>query len=150
MEQNAINRLEKELLAVLKEEYSFYQNLYIMLDKQKDLMRFNKDENLLDLFAEIERCHKRIKRSEEKITAIKEKDPKLFKLASIAPNVRKIVNSISTLVQKSISVVNDNEEYMNMKYNRIKDELGELKNSEKIMQYMQKEDTSPHFINGES
>jgi len=150
MEQNAISRLEKELVAILKEEYSFYQNLYIMLDKQKDLMRFNKDENLLDVFAEIERCHKRIKKSEDKIKAIKDRDPKLFRLASIAPNVRKIVNSIVTLVKKSISVVSDNEDYMNMKYDRIKDELGELKNSEKIMQYMQQEDSTPHFINGDS
>ncbi len=150
MEQNAINRLEKELLAVLKEEYSFYQSLYVMLDKQKDLIRFNKDENLLDVFAEIERCHKRIKKSEETIAAIKEKDPKLFRLASIAPNVRKVINSIVTLVKKSINVVSENEQYMNMKYSRIKDELGELKNSEKIMKYMQTEDTSPHFINGDS
>ena len=150
MEQNAISRLEKELVVILKEEYSFYQNLYVMLDKQKDLMRFNKDENLLDVFAEIERCHKRIKKSEEKIAAIKERDPKLFRLASIAPNVRKIVNSIVTLVKKSITVVSDNEKYMNMKYNRIKDELGELKNSEKIMQYMQTDDTAPHLINGDS
>ncbi len=150
MEQNAINRLEKELVVILKEEYSFYQSLYVMLDKQKDLMRFNKDENLLDVFAEIERCHKRIKKSEEKISLIKNRDPKLFRLASISPNVRKIVNGIVTLVKKSITVVTENEEYMNMKYDRIKDELGELKNSEKIMQYMQTEDSSPHFINGDS
>ncbi len=150
MEQNAISRLEKELIVILKEEYSFYQNLYIMLDKQKDTIRFNKDENLLDIFAEIERCHKRIKKSEDKIKAIKERDPKLFRLASIAPNVRKVVNSIVTLVKKSITVVSDNEKYMNMKYNRIKDELGELKNSEKIMQYMQNDDTTAHFINGDS
>ncbi len=150
MEQNAISRLEKELIIILKEEYSFYQNLYVMLDKQKDTIRFNKDENLLDIFAEIERCHQRIKKSEAKINAIKERDPKLFRLASIAPNVRKVVNSIVTLVQKSITVVADNEKYMNMKYNRIKDELGELKNSEKIMQYMQTDDTTPHFINGDS
>lgn len=150
MEQNAINRLEKELVVVLKEEYSFYQSLYVMLDKQKDLMRFNKDENLLDIFAEIERCYKRIKKSEDKIKAIKEREPKIFRLASISPNVRKIVNSIVTLVKKSINVVSENEQYMNMKYNRIKDELGELKNSEKIMQYMQQEDSTPHFINGDS
>lgn len=150
MEQNAISRLETELVAILKEEYSFYQNLYVMLDKQKDLIRFNKDENLLDIFAEIERCHKRIKKSEDKINAIKARDPKLFRLASIAPNVRKIVNSIVTLVKKSITVVAENEKYMNVKYNRIKDELGELKNSEKIMQYMQTDDTTAHFINGDS
>ena len=150
MEPNAINQLEKELTHILKEEYSFYQSLYILLDKQKDLIRYNRDEKLLDLFAEIERCHLRIKKSEEKIKAVKERNPKLFRLASISPNIRKIVNSIVTLVKKSINVVAENEEYMNVKYKRIKDELGELKNSEKILKYMQTEPPAPQFINGDS
>ena len=120
MEQNAITQLEKELVLILKEEYTFYQSLYVMLDKQKELIRFNKDEKLLDLFAEIERCHLRIKKSEEKITALRQKDPKLFKLAAISPEIRKVLNSIITLVKKSISVVSDNEEYLNSRYERLK------------------------------
>lgn len=150
MEQNAISRVEKELMHILKEEYSFYQSLYILLDKQKDLIRYNRDEKLLDLFAEIERCHLRIKKSEEKINTIKNRDPKLFRMASISPNIRKITNSIVTLVKKSINVVAENEEYMNVKYQRIKDELGELKHSEKILKYLQTETPAPQFINGDS
>lgn len=149
MENNAITQLEKELTFVLKEEYSFYQSLYVMLDKQKDVIRFNKDENLLDLFSEIERCHLRIKKSEEKINLLKSKNQRLFKLASLSPNVRKIVNSITTLIKKSINLVGDNEEYMRNRYDRIKDELGELKNSEKIMQYMQSEVPKPLFVDGQ-
>ena len=150
MEQNAISQLEKELVHILKEEYSFYQSLYVMLDKQKDLIRYDSDEKLLDLFAEIERCHLRINKSEEKISAIKNRNPKLFRLASISPNVRKLVNSIVTLVKKSMQVVSENEEYMNSKYDRIKSELGELKNSEKILRYMQADPPTPQFINGDS
>lgn len=149
MENNAITQLEKELTFVLKEEYSFYQSLYVMLDKQKDVIRFNKDENLLDLFSEIERCYLRIKKSEEKINLLKSKNQRLFKLASLSPNVRKIVNSITTLIKKSINLVGDNEEYMRNRYDRIKDELGELKNSEKIMQYMQSEVPKPLFVDGQ-
>ena len=148
MDDNAITLLEKELIFILKEEYSFYQSLYVMLDKQKDLIRFNKDENLLDLFAEIERCHLRIKKSEEKISLVKNKNPRLFKLASLSPNVRKIVNSIVTLIKKSVNLVGDNEEYLRGRYDRIRDELGELKNSEKIMQYMQSETPPPQFVDG--
>ncbi len=150
MEQNAITQLEKELVLILKEEYTFYQSLYVMLDKQKELIRFNKDEKLLDLFAEIERCHLRIKKSEEKITALRQKDPKLFKLAAISPEIRKVLNSIITLVKKSISVVSDNEEYLNSRYERLKVELGELKNSEKILQYVRSEKPSPQFVDGNS
>ena len=46
---NAITQLEQTLLRILKEEYSFYQSLYILLDKQRDVIQFDRDENLLDL-----------------------------------------------------------------------------------------------------
>lgn len=148
MDYNALSQLEKELVAVLKEEYSFYQSLYVLLDKQKDLIKYNGDEKLLDLFAEIERCHMRIKTSEEKIEAMKTKQPRLFKLASIAPEVRKVINSIVTLIKKSISLVAENEEYASSRYERLKVELSELKNSRQIMKYMQTEAISPQFVNG--
>lgn len=150
MDQNAITLLERELVSILKEEYTFYQSLYVMLDKQKELIRFNKDEKLLDLFAEIERCHLRIKKSEDKITALRQKNPKLFKLAAISPEIRKVLNSIITLVKKSISVVSDNEEYLTSRYERLKVELGELKHSEKILQYVRSESPSPQFVDGKS
>ena len=56
MEYNAISNLEQELVRVLKEEYSFYQSLYILIDRQKDLLKFEKEEKLLDIYTEIERC----------------------------------------------------------------------------------------------
>lgn len=150
MVDNAITQLEKELVFILKEEYSFYQSLYIMLDRQKDLIRFQKEDKLLDLYTEIERCHKRIAKSEEKIRHLKEKNPKLFKMASVSPNVRKVINSIVTLVKKSIVLVGENEEYLKGKYDRIKDELQELKHSEKILKYMQADNVSPQFVDGKN
>lgn len=150
MEYNAISQFEKELVAVLQEEYSFYQSLYILLDKQRDLVKINKDDKLLDLFAEIERCHQRIKQSEEKIDVLKNKHPRLFKLASVSPDVRKIVNGIITMVKKSMALVEENEEYMRTRYERIKAELGELKNSQKILRYIQSEVPSPQFVDGKN
>lgn len=150
MEQNAISQLEKELIFLLKEEYSFYQSLFIMLDKQKDMIRFHQDDKLLDVFAEIERCHQRINKSEEKIKVLKERNPKIFRMASVSPNVRKIVNSIVTMVKKSIALVGENEEYTQSRYERIKNELNELKHSEKILKYMNTEDPKPHLVDGKN
>ncbi|MEW6413015.1 MAG: hypothetical protein AB1483_11180 [Candidatus Zixiibacteriota bacterium] len=148
--QNAISQLEKELVAILKEEYSFYQALYVMLDKQRDFIKFENDGKLLDLFAEIERCHMRIKKSEEKLEAIKTKHPKLFKLAVIAPDVRKIVNGIVTLIKKSSALVEENEEYVRSRHDRLRTELGELKNSHKILQYIQNEAPSAQFVDSKN
>lgn len=145
---NAISQLEQTLLAVLKKEYSFYQSLYVLMDKQRDMIKYDKDEHLLDLYAEIERCQRRIKESEAKVGAIREKNPRLFKLAAVHPEIRKVVNSIATLVKKSIRLVEDNKEFLSNRHKRIRSEMDELKNSRKIMQYMSQAEVSPQFVDG--
>lgn len=148
MVTNAITQLERELVFVLKEEYSFYQSLYIMLDKQRDLIKYNKDEHLLDLFAEIERCRRRVAKSEEKLTAINSDNPRLFKLAAVQPEVKKISNSIATLIKKNMGLVNECRDYMQERYERIKSELGKLRNSHKILQYLNEPTPTPQFVDG--
>ena len=145
---NAITQLEQTLLRILKEEYSFYQSLYILLDKQRDIVKYDRDENLLDLYMEIERCQRRIRDSEAKVTAIREKDPRLFRLAAVYPEIRKTVNSIITLVKKNLALIEDNREYVVNRHDRIKAELDDLKNSNKILQYMAEAEPSPQFVDG--
>ena len=145
---NAITRLEQTLLRILKEEYSFYQSLYILLDKQRDMIKYDRDDNLLDLYAEIERCQRRIRESETKVTTIREKDPRLFRLASVYPEIRKTVNSIITLLKKNLNLVEANKEYVLGRHDRIKSEMHELRSSRKIMQYLADGDPSPQFVDG--
>jgi len=150
MDYNSISQLERELIFVLKEEYSFYQSLYITLDKQRDSVKYNKDERLLDLFAEVERCHLRIRKSEQKIAELRERNPQMFKVAAAHPEVKKLVNSIATMVKKNVNLVNESEEYLKGRYQRLKEELGQLKNSRKILQYVGDADPSPQFVDGKS
>ena len=145
---NAISQLEQTLLAILKKEYSFYQSLFILLDKQRDMLKYDRDEHLLDLYAEVERCQQRIKESETKVTSLRNRNPRLFKMASIHPEIRKTVNSIITLVRKNIALVVDNQEYLTNRHERIKSEMNELRNSSKIMQYLTEEEPSPQFVDG--
>ena len=146
MDYNAISQLEREVIFVLKEEYSFYQSLYITLDKQRDSIKFKNDEHLLDLFAEIERCHQRIKKSEEKVAALKARNPQLFKLAAVKPEVKKLVNSIATMARKNMTLVNESRDYLDERYERTKEELGKLQNSHKIMKYVPEAAPSPQFV----
>lgn len=150
IDYNAISRLERELVFVLKEEYSFYQSFYITMDKQRDSIKFNRDEHLLDLFAEIERCHRRIKKSEDKVGLLKAKHPQMFRVAAAKPEVKKLVNSIATMVKKNMTLVSESEEYLRGRYERIRTELGELKNSHKILQYMSDGEQSPQFVDGKN
>jgi len=150
MDYNSISQLERELIFVLKEEYSFYQSLYLTLDKQRDSVKFNKDERLLDLFSEVDRCHQRIQMSEKKIALLREKDPKSFKIAVVHPDIKKIVNSISTMVKKNMNLITESEEYLNERYKRIKEELGELKSSDKILKYVSDSSPVPQFVDGKN
>lgn len=150
LDYNAISRLERELVFILKEEYSFYQSLYITMDKQRDSIKFNRDEHLLDLFAEIERCHRRIKQSEDKVAAMKAKHPRMFRVAAAKPEIKKLVNSLATMVKKNMTLVSESEEYLRERYERIRVELGELKNSHKILQYVSDGDPSPQFVDGKN
>lgn len=148
MAYDLIRQYERELVILLREEYSFYQSLYITLDKQRDQVQFDKDENLVSLFNEIRRCSQRIKESEAKITEMRQRDPVAFEEASALPEIKKIVNSIATLLKKNMRLVSETEKYLRDRYDRIKVELGELKNSTKILQYLGHVDSSPQFIDG--
>jgi hypothetical protein len=148
MDTNAITKLEQELISVLKKEYSFYQSLYILLDRQRDIVKFDKDESLLDLYAEIERCQRRIKESEETVTNVRQRNPQMFRVAVVHPEVKRLVNAIVTLVKKNMKLVAENEEYVRDRHDRIKNELQELRNSEKIMQYMGEFESTPQFVDG--
>jgi len=150
MEFNQITQLEKELISVLKEEYSFYQSLYILIDKQKDMVKFERDDKLLELFTEIERCHQRIQESERKISALKDKNSKMFQVAASAPDVKKLINSIITMIKKSMGLVRDNEEYLRGRHDRLQSELSELKNSQKILQYLRDSEPTPLFVDGKN
>ncbi len=146
MEFNAINGLEQELVRVLKEEYSFYQSLYILIDKQKDMLKFDKEEKLLDIYTEIEQCHKRIVESERKLTHLRQSNAKLFNLAASAPEVKKIAQSIATLIRKNLDLVKANEEYASERYGRIREELKDLQNSTKIIRYIKDIVVEPQFV----
>jgi hypothetical protein len=146
MEYNAISNLEQELLRALKEEYSFYQSLYILIDKQKDLLKFEKEEKLLEIYTEIERCHKRIQESEDKISSLRKGNPKLFGLAITAPEVKKIAQSIVTIVRKNMELVKENEAYASSRYKRVKEELRNLQQSSKVVKYIKDIEIPPQYV----
>ena len=146
MSTNAITEYERELITTLKEEYSFYQALFVLLDKQRDLIKFDREDHLLDLYVEVERCQRRIAESEEKIGALRKGNPQYFRIAAAHPEVRKLVNSIATLVRRNLEVVKGNQEIAGEKYERIREELDQLRHSDKLLRYFQADMVPPQFV----
>lgn len=146
MSDTTLRQVERDLIRMLNEEYSFYQSLYILLDKQRDLIKYNRDDNLLDLFSEVERFRVRIKDSEQKIADLRVKYPSAFKLAADNQEIRKLVTCIATLVRKSLDVVTENSAYIQDRHERLQQELQELQSSDKMLQYLRNVTTSPQYV----
>lgn len=148
MEYRDVIDLENVLISLLKEEYGFYQSLYVLIDKQRDLLKYDRDRKILTVYDEIRQMEKRIHESEEKISELKNRNRKLFNLAATSPEVRKLVNSISTLIRKNLSMIKENEEFASERYQRIKEELEALKNNQKLTQYAGNRDQKARILDG--
>jgi hypothetical protein len=146
MDYSDVTKLETKLIAGLKEEYSFYQSLFIIIDKQRDYIKFDKEQKIVDLYGEIERICARIRESEEKVNKLRSENKNLFNLAASSPEIRRLVNSITTLITKSMKIVKENEESANTKYEAIREQLAQLQNSRRIADYLPKQENVPHFV----
>jgi hypothetical protein len=94
----------------------------------------------------MERIFSRINESERTITQLRESNKKLFALATSAPEVRRLVSSISTLVSKTLKIVKENEETANAKLNLIREKLDELRNSSNIANYFRGQESPSKFV----
>ena len=148
MEYKEVVDLENKLISFLKEEYSFYQSLYILIDKQLDVLKYDRDQNILTVFEDIQDVKKRIAESEQKIASLRNNSRKLFNLAATSPEVRKLVNSITTLIKKNLSMIKDNEGFANDRYVRIKEELESLKNAQDLSAYRERPPEKARILDG--
>jgi len=125
--------LEKEIISLLKDELSFYQSMFILTDKQKDYLKLGRDSELVQVYADITRFARRIAESEKRLAEIMHKDRKIFVLASSHLEVRRLVDSISTMVEKNIGLLKDNLSAASSREAFIQSELEELVKSRKLL-----------------
>jgi len=150
MEYSQVVELEEKLLELLRQEYSFYQSLYLLIDKQRDYLRFERDQKLIDLFEEIERAEKRILESEEKISKLRNANRKVFNLAATSPEIKKLVASIATLIKKNLSIIKENEDFASTKRNRLREELEQVKKMYNVLAYKKSMQSRSKIIDGTS
>jgi hypothetical protein len=146
MDYSEVTKLEQQLISTLKEEYSFYQSLFILVDKQRDHIKYDRDQRVVDLHSEVERLYRRIQESEETIAGLREGNRKLFALAASAPEIRRLSSSIATLVSKSLKLIAENRQVAEGKYQAIKEKLAELQRSAKIGDYLRQPPGEPCFL----
>ena len=69
----------RSVAALLREELGFYRSLYVLLDRQRDWLKYEKDSRILDIFNDIEKLKTRIQESQEKILQLSRKNPQSFR-----------------------------------------------------------------------
>ena len=128
--------LEKEIIALLKDELSFYQSMFILADKQKDCLKLGRDTELAQVYADISRFSQRIAQSERRLADIMQKDQKNFVLASSHLEVRRLVTSIAAIVEKNIGLLKDNLTAAESREAFIQSELEELHKSRQLLEQL--------------
>ncbi len=146
MEYSDVTKLETKLIAGLKDEYSFYQSLFIIIDKQRDYIKYDKEQKIVDLYGEVERICSRIGESEETIAKLRTDNKNLFSLAASSPEVRRLVNSITTLISKTLKIVKENEDVASGKYEAIREQLAQLEKGRKVAGYLSPEGRTPQYV----
>lgn len=126
--------LEKEMIALLKDELSFYQSMFILADKQKDCIKLGRDSELAQVYADITRFGQRIAESEKRLADIMQKDRKNFVMASSNLEVRRLLDSIAAIVEKNISLLKENMSAAAGRQAFIQAELEELTKSRDLLQ----------------
>jgi len=146
MEYSDVTKLETKLISVLKDEYSFYQSLFIIIDKQRDYIKYDKERKIVDLYGEVERICTRINESEQTIGRLRTDNKNLFSLASSSPEVRRLINSITTLISKTLKTVKESEDVAHSKYEAIREQLAQLEKGRQVSRYLTTPKETPQYV----
>lgn len=129
MDYGTTSEVHRELLDILRDELSFYQSLFILIDRQKDLLKYDRDEELVKVFSEIDRYAQRIQESEARLKNLARQRHEVFALAMHSDDIRHLVESIGSLVEKNLAMVKENEDFVAIRHEKIQKELQELQQS---------------------
>jgi flagellar biosynthesis/type III secretory pathway chaperone len=136
---------QRSLATMLREELGFYRSLYVLLDRQRDWLKYERDSRILDIIEDVEKLKKRIQESQDKILAVRQKNQKLFEQALAAPDVARLVDNITSLINKCVELAGENEAIASTKQDRLKAELTELADGGKFYQSL-KTASAPRFV----
>jgi len=135
----------RSVAALLREELGFYRSLYVLLDRQRDWLKYERDSRILDIFNDIEKLKTRIQGSQEKIFQLSQKNGQLFQQALETPEVARLAENIVSLINKCVEVVGENESIAKAKRNRLKAELADLAKGERLYSAL-KHPVQPRYV----
>ncbi len=142
---DTMQNFARSLAAMFREELGFYRSLYVLLDRQRDWLKYERDSRILDIYTDIEKLKKRIQESQDKITGVRERNETQFRVALEAPEVARLVDNITSLINKCVEVVAENESIAETKSERLRSELAGLADGRQFYAALEPE-TAPRFV----
>jgi exonuclease VII large subunit len=146
MEKDETREKEKYLLGLLKEEFEFFKQLYEQLEKQKRLL--DQGENSLEKnFVEVEKLQQKILQSQNRLKKFLLENWEKNYLEEITSTleVRKVVFNIRFVLEECQKITQLGENLVNSWLTKIKEEMKNLKKSEKLLSYADFP-TFPQFV----
>lgn len=137
------------MAAMLREELGFYRSLYVLLDRQRDWLKYEKDSRILDITDDVEKLKRRIAESQEKIAQVRQQNPQLFNQALETPEVARLAENITSLITKCVEVVGDNESIAERKRQRLQQELAGLAAGERFFAGARNKPLPPRYVDQE-
>jgi flagellar biosynthesis/type III secretory pathway chaperone len=136
---------QRSLASLLREELGFYRSLYVLLDRQRDWLKYERDSRILDIFEDVEKLKKRIQESHDKILQTKQHNAQGFEQALTAPDIARLVDNIVSLINKCVELAGENETIAVAKRDRLKTELSELADGGRFYTALQTK-AAPRFV----
>jgi len=117
---------QRSLAALFREELGFYRSLYVLLDRQRDWLKYERDSRIIDIFEDIGKLNKRIQESHDKILNVRQTNREAFEHALAAADIARLVDNIVSLINKCMELAGENETIAAAKRDRLKAELSGL------------------------
>jgi len=126
MDYNAVRELQAELVYRLKRELTFYSSLYVLIERQRDAGADGGERRLALSYAELNTIMGGLRESQFAISAMRKKEPTLFRRAVQMPPVPELIERALEVLTAARTALERETQTAQDQYARLKSELRQL------------------------
>jgi hypothetical protein len=148
MDYDACRELHRELVYRLKRELTFYRSLYILIQRQRDAALRGAEAELAISYGELDPIMGGLKESQFVISAMREKEPKLFERAASLNPVPELVGQAHDILRATHNALEEGTTAAKEHYRKIQAELARLSKEHATLKAYRPVPKSGHLLDG--
>jgi hypothetical protein len=126
MDYDACRELHRELVYRLKRELTFYRSLYVLILRQREAALRGAEADMAVSYGELDTIMGGLKESEFVVSAMREKEPKLFEQAAAMNPVPELVGQAHDILRATHNAMEEGAMAARQHYRKIQAELARL------------------------